>query len=221
MPERVVVVDDDEVEKYEERPKTPGERLREAEDKVKFYRNVAIGLSFLPIPVADAVAVTGVQMAMLHSLCKTYSVRFDATRGKRVIGSLLGGFAAPTVGMAAASMFKAIPIIGLPAALLATPAAAAASTYAIGYVFIQEFESGGNMLTLDPKKRAIYYAKMYREGQRLSRQPKRDRDDPEAYYDDPRMERQAKRDRDEAEPPYEESPAIPPPPPPAAGRQTT
>jgi uncharacterized protein (DUF697 family) len=161
------------IDEYEdERPLTPEERLREAEHKVRFYRNVAIGLGFVPLPVVDLVAVTGVQMAMLHSICKVYRCRFHASRAKRLIGSLVGGFAAPTLGMAAASIVKSIPVIGLPAAFLASPAAAGASTYAIGYVFIQEFESGGNMLTLDPKKRAKYYAQMYRKGERLARHQK-------------------------------------------------
>ena len=44
------------------------------------------------------------------------------------------------------------------------PAAAGASTYAVGQVFIQHFESGGTFLDFDPDKVKAYFAEQVEKG---------------------------------------------------------
>ncbi|MDE2463441.1 MAG: GTPase, partial [Alphaproteobacteria bacterium] len=41
------------------------------------------------------------------------------------------------------------------------PSLAAASTYALGKVFIQHFESGGTFLDMDPDKVSAYFKEQY------------------------------------------------------------
>ena len=44
-----------------------------------------------------------------------------------------------------------------------------ASTYAVGRVFIQHFESGGTFLTLDPDKVKAHYRAEFERGEQLMR----------------------------------------------------
>jgi hypothetical protein len=47
-----------------------------------------------------------------------------------------------------------------------------ASTYALGKVFIQHFESGGTFLDFDPEKVKEHFATLYKEGENIATTPK-------------------------------------------------
>lgn len=50
----------------------------------------AMGFGFLPLPVVDFVAITGVQMDLVYRLSRIYDVDFSTQAVRAVIGSLLG-----------------------------------------------------------------------------------------------------------------------------------
>jgi hypothetical protein len=62
---------------------------------------------------------------------------------------------------------KFIPGIGTAAAMFVTPALSAASTYAVGRVFVQHLESGGTLLTFNAKKMREHFEKALGEGKRV------------------------------------------------------
>ena len=47
--------------------------------------------------------------------------------------------------------------------MITNTAFGAASTYAVGQIFIQHFESGGTLLTFDPERVRAHYRKLYNE----------------------------------------------------------
>ena len=55
-----------------------------------------------------------------------------------------------TSGIGAASMLKAVPVIGTLTAAFVMPVLSAGFTYAIGKAFIQHFASGGTLLDFNP-----------------------------------------------------------------------
>ena len=55
------------------------------------------------------------------------------------------------------------PVVGTFLSTFVEPAAAAASTYALGHVFLQHFESGGTLLNLDPDAMRQHYYEEYRK----------------------------------------------------------
>jgi uncharacterized protein (DUF697 family) len=55
-----------------------------------------------------------------------------------------------TSGIGAASVLKAVPIIGTIAGGFVMPALSAGATYAIGKAFIQHFATGGTLLNFNP-----------------------------------------------------------------------
>jgi uncharacterized protein (DUF697 family) len=91
-------------------------------------------------------------------------VPFSESRGKSIIAALTGSLGADFLRKSALTRFiKSIPLVGVIGGL-AMPVYSAAITYALGKLFIQHFESGGTLLSFDPKKVKDYFAKLYEEG---------------------------------------------------------
>jgi uncharacterized protein (DUF697 family) len=109
----------------------------------------------IPVPLVDMLAVGGLQLQMLRRIAEVYepvnAVHFSEERGKAVIASLIGTSTATITGVGIASIMKGVPGIGTILASLSMPALAAASTYAIGHVFIKHFASGGTLLDFEPE----------------------------------------------------------------------
>jgi uncharacterized protein (DUF697 family) len=118
----------------------------------------------LPFPFLDLVAIAGIQMNMLKDLSHVYGLKFSSNRVKNVVGSLLGSFGMAVAGTGVAfSVIKAVPIVGKAAGILALPAVAGASTYALGRVFATHFASGGTFLSFDPDKVREHFQRIYQE----------------------------------------------------------
>ena len=129
---------------------------------------VAVGAGFIPVPIVDFAAITGVQLTMLAQICKIYKQPFSKEAAASIIASLVGG--AVTGGeassLAISSKLKFIPVVGTAVSWLVTPALAGATTYAIGRVFVRHLESGGSLLTFDGQKMKGYMEKAMEEGKK-------------------------------------------------------
>ena len=151
--------------------KTNGEQSSRAEQANNAVTNYALGsilIGAIPVPVVDLVALSGLQLKMLHSLSKVYGVEFSEQLGKSLIASLVGGGVSLSVSSNLAGLVgrfaKAIPVYGTATGMISVSILGAASTYAIGKVFIQHFESGGTFLDFDPQRVRDYYARQFEEG---------------------------------------------------------
>jgi len=143
--------------------------LEKAEKIVRNHMLVALGTGVVP-PVIDIAALTGVQIRMLYVLAKNYNQKFSDDWGKSVIGSLLGGYGmAKLCTSAVHSLMKFIPGVGQIAVPVSMSVVAAASTYALGKVFIKHFESGGTLLNFNPEKMREYYYEQYEKGIKLAK----------------------------------------------------
>jgi uncharacterized protein (DUF697 family) len=116
-------------------------------DRFAIWSGVA---GLIPVPVVDCVAVGGLQIQMLRRLSQIYGVAFSENSGKALIASVAGSMIPTTSGIGAASMLKAVPILGTIVAGFVMPALSAGATYAIGKAFIQHFASGGTLLDFNP-----------------------------------------------------------------------
>lgn len=146
------------------------ERVVEAQNIVKNHVIGSMGISLVPIPLVDLVALSGIQLKMLHSLAKLYRVPFSENMGKSLIVSLVGGVMPTSTAMTLASLTKAIPGLGTATGMVSVTILGGATTYAIGNVFMQHFESGGTLLDFDPKKMRDYFAAKLREGKQVATQ---------------------------------------------------
>ncbi len=132
---------------------------------LKKYMVLSLAVGLVPLPLVDVAALTGIQLQMLSKLSKSFDVDFSKERGKAVLGSLLG--ASGSVVAASTSrhlLLRLVPLGGAVVSGVSVAVVAGASTYAVGKVFVQHFESGGTFLTFDPEKVRQYYAQQYQQG---------------------------------------------------------
>ena len=105
---------------------------------------------------------------MLHSLSNLYGVSFSKDIGKESIAALIGGVVPVSLTPALMSLIQVIPVIGQAAGTIGLMTLGGASTYALGKVFIQHFESGGTFLTFDPNQVKDYFAQEYEKGKTVA-----------------------------------------------------
>lgn len=139
-------------------------RLEKSHEAVKNYTIAAMTVGFIPVPLIDVAALTGIQLKMLHHIAKHYDLPFSKNLVKSVLSSLLGGSVAVSLALPLGSLFKAVPIIGQTSGVISTSAIGSASTYAVGKVFIAHFESGGTFLTFNADKAKEHFKAFYEEG---------------------------------------------------------
>lgn len=144
------------------------EELRSPDAIVKKYMLWSMAAGMAPAFV-DSVAVSAIQLKLLHALANRYGVKFSQNSGKSVIASLVGGLGSGAVSRSSAgSMLKLIPIIGPIVGSVAMPVISGASTYAIGKVFVRHFDSGGTFLDFDPAKAKKPFEKLFQEGKSVA-----------------------------------------------------
>lgn len=169
MTKEPITEEPQEVSEAEVKELTPEERVLKAQNIIKNHTMTSLGFGVVPIPVVDLVGITGTQLNMLRSLSNLYGQKFTEDLGKKSIASLLGGWITLPASMGLFSMLKSIPVIGQTAGVISIGATGAASTYAVGRVFAQHFESGGTFLTFDPSKVRDYFKKEFTEGKNVAK----------------------------------------------------
>lgn len=149
-------------------PQPPVDHLQAAEALVRKNVYISAGVGVLPIPFLDLAALTGIQLNMLYQLSKIYEVPFNREVTKSIIGTLVGGSGAAILTRPAWSLLKSIPMVGWAVGGFTLSILGGASTYALGKVFIQHFESGGTFLTFDPQAVRAHYVKLQEEGRKVA-----------------------------------------------------
>jgi len=128
---------------------------------IKRYSLIAAGIGIIPLPLIDTVLISGVQVKMVYDLAKAFDVPFEESRAKALVGSLVGGIAPLGIAGGVASLVRTIPFIGMAAWYFVGPALAFASTYAVGKVFSEHFQTGGTLLTFDADKIRAHYQREF------------------------------------------------------------
>lgn len=144
-------------------------RNKEGSIIIRNHVMVVMGGCLIPIPIVDFAVIVGLQLKMLNKLSKSYGIEFSENRGKSFIASLIGGFAPLMFAkMVFGSFIKTVPSMGYFIGTAAMSVAAGATTYAIGKVFLQHFESGGTFSDFNPEKAKKSYAEELKNGERIA-----------------------------------------------------
>lgn len=133
------------------------ERLENAHKITRTAAKWAAGAGLIPVPLLDVAGVSGVQIKLVNDLAKLYGIPFAKDRVKTLVATLLGGAVPSALTSGVFSLVKTVPVVGPLAGIALMPALSAASTLALGTVFIQHFEAGGTLLDFDPEKMRAYY----------------------------------------------------------------
>ncbi len=147
------------------------DKSKEANVIVDRYVRWTVGFSIVPIPLFDMASVFVIQLRMLKKLADHYKVDFSEELVKALITSLVGALNAGVIGgTLMTSMFKLLPGVGLLAGITSMCLVSGATTYAVGKVFIQHFESGGTFLNFDPEEVKEYFKKQFEEGKNIAKE---------------------------------------------------
>lgn len=144
-------------------------RLQQANKLVRNYAIAATPIGLIPTPALDLVVLSGLQLKLLHSLAKLYEVKFSKEIGKSIITALLGGSVSTSGAtsmnlIAGASFAKTLPVAGTATGMASMAMLGGATTYGIGKVFIQHFESGGTFLNFDPEAVREHFLTEFQKG---------------------------------------------------------
>jgi len=120
----------------------------------------SMGAGLIPIPVADIVAVTSVQIVMVRQLAETYKVDYNEANLKSWLTALSGGVL-PKLG---AGFIKMIPGIGSIIGGVSMAILSGGSTYASGKTFIKHFETGGTLEDFDVESFKGFYKEQFEKG---------------------------------------------------------
>ena len=117
-----------------------------AKQTVKTWSSWAAAAGLVPMPALDLAAIAAVQVKMVYELCKIYDVPYKEER----VQSVVTGVATSSVtvllsGQVSGTVVRFIPYVGPILSTLIQPTLAFASTYALGQVFIKQFESGRSL----------------------------------------------------------------------------
>jgi uncharacterized protein (DUF697 family) len=143
---------------------TSEERQNEALHSIKNHAMTAMGVGILPIPGLDLIALTGVQLSLLRKIGGLYGFTLSDETGKKLLGSVLSGYLPLLIAGPVGSILKFIPGVGIAAGVLAQSTLAGATTYAIGKLFLQHFESGGTFLDVKTKEMGQKLKQQVQEG---------------------------------------------------------
>lgn len=130
------------------------------------YTLASMTTGLVPVPIVDMAVLSGIQFKMIHSLGKVYEKKLSPNRIRAVITSLIGG-ALPVTGLSAASLTKFVPGFGTAAGTVGMVTMGGTSTYALGRVLIQHFESGRDLDQLSAESARTSFARELRAGKRF------------------------------------------------------
>lgn len=139
--------------------------VSEAVRIVNLYSKIAAVAGLLPTNILNFAAILAVQVTMVWRIANTFGHRDGKNRIRGSILSLMGSVVPTTLGHGIGFVVAAIPavIAGSVLYFLVTPVLAYALTQAVGNTFVMHFESGGTLLTFDPKAFQEYFLKEFQE----------------------------------------------------------
>lgn len=117
-------------------------RRRKAVAIVERYANFSAVGGAIPIPLANAAAITALMVRMVKSLSSLYGAPFERTRTRTIVIALMGG-ALPTgfSTIATSTVSYFIPGLNL-VGLAISSVTSGAYARSIGQLFIEHFENG-------------------------------------------------------------------------------
>ncbi|TAE67705.1 MAG: DUF697 domain-containing protein [Bacteroidetes bacterium] len=135
-------------------------KRQESEEIVKSHILWSMGAGSVPLPIIDVIAVTYVQSDMLKQLSRIYGVSYEESAGKNFVSAV----ASSSLARLGASFIKGIPGIGSWLGGVSMAILSGASTYALGQVFINHFDNGGNLFNFDLDWAKKFYEQNFEKG---------------------------------------------------------
>ncbi len=153
-----------------------------AESAVRNHVIWSMGAGFIPIPIADFVAVAAVQLDMIRTISNIYGVDFKETEGKALVTSLTGSGLSR---LGANALIKLIPGFGSMLGGVSMSIVSGASTYALGQVFKRHFAVGGTFLDFDTDRFQRYYDEQFEKGKEVAKDIQKEKEEKGGVEENP------------------------------------
>ena len=148
-------------------------KRKEADKIIRKYTLYSMGAGLVPVPLIDIAAVTVVQIDMLKKLATLYGSDLDRSKGKAFASALAGS----TLARVGASIVKAIPGIGTVIGGLSMSVLSGASTYGVGKVATDIFDSGSDLTTANMEAAKEAYKQQFEQGKQFVSSLRQDDED--------------------------------------------
>jgi uncharacterized protein (DUF697 family) len=152
-------------------------RDESADAIIRDHVGFALGIGAIPVPIADIVAISAVELDMIRQLADLYNRRFDKDLGKSVVSAATTAAAGVGLGRSAASALKSFPVFGTVLGVGAQVVLAGASTYALGELFKDHFREGGRLETFDFELLRDKFRELFKEGRFMARRMRSEPED--------------------------------------------
>ncbi len=139
-----------------------------ANDIINRHMYWAVGAGLVPVPVADIVAVTAVQLDMLKQICTFYNVDYSEEKGKAWVGALVSSSMSSVLARMGSSALKVVPVVGSLVGAASMAVISGASTYALGMAFSRHFAKGGSLSDINKNTIAEVYKEKLEQGKTLA-----------------------------------------------------
>jgi uncharacterized protein (DUF697 family) len=140
---------------------TASQASLKADESIKRHMLAGAVAGVLPVPWIGFASLAAVQLNMLRHLANLYGVDFSNEIARSAIAALVGSDLSLGLSLGLA---KLVPGPTAAVGALSGGLLGGASTFALGKVFVQHFESGNTFLTFDPEKVRAHYEQLYKQG---------------------------------------------------------
>lgn len=147
---------------------------KRSESAIRNHVIWSMGAGFIPVPIADFVAVAAIQLDMVRTLSGIYGVNFKETEGKALVTSITGSGLSR---LGANALVKLIPGFGSMLGGISMSVISGASTYALGQVFKKHFSVGGTFLDFDTERFQRYYNEQFEKGKDIAQEIQKEKDE--------------------------------------------
>lgn len=131
---------------------------------VKEHMVAAFAAGMVPVPIGGMVVISAVQLHLLKRVAEKFDIPFSKNAIRAILGALIGGVVPAMSGPLLTSLVKEIPVAGMVLGVVTMPVLSATTTYAVGHIFIEHFESGGTLLSLDIETAKARFAQLFKKG---------------------------------------------------------
>lgn len=152
-------------DKVESSETAAAEPVAESLRIVSLHSKIAAAVGLLPGGLLNFAAVLAVQVPMVWRIARAFGQKATKEQIRGLILSLFGSLIPAGIGQSAGIAIASLPAVvaGTVVYFVATPILAYALTRAVGNVFIMHFESGGTLLTFDPKAFTEYFVNEFKK----------------------------------------------------------
>ena len=137
-----------------------GSKRADAMELVGRYSTGLGAASLFTIPLVELVIVPAFHLKMIRDLAHLYGRAFSEDLVKSILATVMGAGFVVAGGRVLGSLLRGLPVIGPLSGVISATVLSGTTTYCIGKLFVEHFETGGTLLSIDADKMRAHYEEL-------------------------------------------------------------